>query len=86
MKTYYRLILEAIAIIGSVLFSFYIEDLRKKSDNLILKNALIGDLIETIEDDLTDQPEIYQAFFARQKTTRKNIFLYKIFFNSVTIK
>ena len=46
MKTYYRLILEAIAIIGSVLFSFYIEDLRKKSDNLILKNALIGDLVD----------------------------------------
>ena len=52
MKTYYKLILEAIAIIGSVLFSFYIEDLRKKSDNLNLKNTLIGDLIETIDDDL----------------------------------
>ena len=50
MKTYYKLILEATAIIGSVLFSFYIEDLRKKSDNLDLKNALIEDLIDTIED------------------------------------
>ena len=68
MKTYYRLILEAIAIIGSVLFSFYIEDLRKKSDNLILKNALIGDLIETIEDDLEQLKNIQDILFKSEQS------------------
>ena len=63
MKTYYKLILEATAIIGSVLFSFYIEDLRKKSDNLDLKNALIEDLIDTIEDDLEQLKNIQDILF-----------------------
>ena len=63
MKTYYKLILEAVAIIGSVLFSFYIEDLRKKSDNLNLKNILIGDLIETIDDDLEQLNNIQDIYY-----------------------
>ena len=68
MKTYYRLILEATAIIGSVLLSFYIEDLRKKSDNLILKNALIGDLIETIDDDLEQLKNIQNILFKSEQS------------------
>ena len=68
MKTYYRLILEAVAIIGSVLFSFYIEDLRKKSDNLILKNALIVDLIETIDDDLEQLKNIQDILFKSEQS------------------
>ena len=68
MKTYYKLILEAIAIIGSVLFSFYIEDLRKKSDNLNLKNTLIGDLIETIDDDLEQLNNIQDILFKSEQS------------------
>ena len=68
MKTYYKLILEATAIIGSVLFSFYIEDLRKKSDNLDLKNALIEDLIDTIEDDLEQLRNIQDILFKSEES------------------
>ena len=68
MKTYYKLILEATAIIGSVLFSFYIEDLRKKSDNLDLKNALIEDLIDTIEDDLKQLKNIQDILFKSEES------------------
>ncbi|MDC3051504.1 hypothetical protein OA331_04180 [Bacteroidota bacterium] len=68
MKTYYKLILEAVAIIGSVLFSFYIEDLRKKSDNLNLKNTLIGDLIETIDDDLEQLNNIQDILFKSEQS------------------
>ena len=68
MKSYYRLILEAIAIIGSVLFSFYIEDLRQKSDNLVLKNALIGDLIDTISDDLEQLKNIQDILFKSEQS------------------
>ena len=75
MKTYYKLLLEATAIIGSVLFSFYIEDLRKKSDNLDLKNALIEDLIDTIEDDLEQLKNIQDILSLKQE-----IDLYKPFY------
>ena len=68
MKSYYRLTLEAIAIIGSVLFSFYIEDLRQKSNNLVLKNALIGDLIDTIEDDLRQIKNIQDILFNSEQS------------------
>ena len=75
MKSYYRLTLEAIAIIGSVLFSFYIEDLRQKSNNLVLKNALIGDLIDTIEDDLRQIKNIQDFSDSITIGSSKNIFL-----------
>ncbi len=39
-------------IFSSVFISFYLEDLRKDSNELVLKNELVSDLIITIEDDL----------------------------------
>tara|TARA_B100001057_G_scaffold18255_1_gene16879 strand:- start:102 stop:809 length:708 start_codon:yes stop_codon:yes gene_type:complete len=50
--SYIKFIVEFGVIFSSVFISFYLEDLRKDSNELVLKNELVSDLIITIEDDL----------------------------------
>ena len=50
--SYIKYIAEFGVIFSSVFISFYLEDLRKDSNEVVLKNDLVSDLIITIEDDL----------------------------------
>jgi hypothetical protein len=68
MRNGLKLLLEAIAILGSVLLSFYIEDLRKSNDNLLLKNALIEDLTVSVEDDLVQLKNIQNILLESEKS------------------
>ena len=47
-----RYSLEFLVIFSSILFSFYLEDVRKINQDFIIKNELVNDLIISIEDDL----------------------------------
>ena len=42
--------------------------MRQKSDNLVLKNALTGDLIDTIDDDLKQLKNIQDILFKSEQS------------------
>ena len=63
-----KILIEIIAIVGSVLLSFYIENLRKNNNDLILKNILIDDLIVTIDDDLIQINNILNVLLESEKS------------------
>ena len=52
LKVFGKYGLESIAIVGSVLFSFYLEDLRIKSEKTNYKNELVLSLKAIVDEDL----------------------------------
>ena len=52
LKVFGKYGLESIAIVGSVLFSFYLEDLRIKNEKTNYKNELVLSLKAIVDEDL----------------------------------
>ena len=67
IKNNLKYFFQSFVIILSVFISFFIDDIRKSNENIVIKNELVSDLIVSLEDDLIQIDELIKILQKSEK-------------------